>query len=405
MINCVPSSSPAMPALPGISPPVSVPPAAAPTNPADGLVAAQASPGTFLQTSFASALQSRLKLIAMNGPTANSPAVIAALGQQENLPELPIQFGQSAELQAVLTLKESALPEAKNTAIAEEEPSKIMAEIGASTNVALAPPAAADPTSLAPLALNVINPLAQSNLRLPPTAPTATATGKPPLVPEVATGPANNDPGATAAQPVATAILAAIPEKTVQATANQDSQTKTGDTTFTDALHSALPQQTISNPVQAQAAVVREVASPVASSHWASDIGNQLVWMTDRRESRAELVLNPPQLGRIEVSITLNGDQASASFVSPNPEVRDALQGSLPRLREVLADAGVFLGQANVGAESFKQGGNGAEKGGKSPDDSFSLATRSLLGFDEGSLSIATGQITSRGRGLIDLFA
>jgi flagellar hook-length control protein FliK len=126
--------------------------------------------------------------------------------------------------------------------------------------------------------------------------------------------------------------------------------------------------------------------------------------MTHQRESRADLVLNPPNLGRIEVSITLNGDQASASFVSASAEVRDALQGSLPRLREVLADAGVFLSQANIGPESFQQG-NGTEKGRKSADDHFAPAAASLLGSDEGSLASAAGQPASRGQGLIDLFA
>lgn len=149
---------------------------------------------------------------------------------------------------------------------------------------------------------------------------------------------------------------------------------------------------------------VRQVATPVGAPQWSADVGNQLSWMVSQRESRADLVLNPPHLGRIEVSITLNGDQVSTSLVSGNPEIREALQGSLPRLREILADAGISLGQAHIGAESFGQGGGGAEKSPKSPDDSFSTPRQTLLGSLNGPTSTG-GAPVARGQGLIDLFA
>ncbi|TXG79620.1 MAG: flagellar hook-length control protein FliK, partial [Thermomicrobiales bacterium] len=73
--------------------------------------------------------------------------------------------------------------------------------------------------------------------------------------------------------------------------------------------------------------------------------------------SSAELVLTPPSLGRVEVQLTVAGDQTSAVFVAATPAARDALEQALPKLRDFLADAGINLSQATVGGESSRDGG------------------------------------------------
>jgi len=105
------------------------------------------------------------------------------------------------------------------------------------------------------------------------------------------------------------------------------------------------------------------IVTPVGSQHWEAAIGNSLVVMAGSGQERAELVLTPPQLGRVEVSIAMKGDEASAVFVSASPAVREALENALPRLREVLADAGITLGQAQVGSESPRQAARDGQNG------------------------------------------
>jgi flagellar hook-length control protein FliK len=85
---------------------------------------------------------------------------------------------------------------------------------------------------------------------------------------------------------------------------------------------------------------------------WRDEVGQKLTWMVSHNRQQADLVLNPPQLGRIEITLSLDGNQASASFTSPHAAVREALENSMTRLREILADAGVALGQTHVGSES-----------------------------------------------------
>lgn len=149
------------------------------------------------------------------------------------------------------------------------------------------------------------------------------------------------------------------------------------------------------------APVTTHVTTPVGAHGWDAEVGDRLVWMAGRNESRAELVLTPPQLGRIEVSLSMSGDHANAVFVSASPAVRDALQDAIPRLREILADAGVTLGQAQVGADSPGYSANQQERG-----DNSSRGGRT--DFPIGSAPAAVGNAGAAiqsGRGLVDVFA
>jgi flagellar hook-length control protein FliK len=104
------------------------------------------------------------------------------------------------------------------------------------------------------------------------------------------------------------------------------------------------------------------VHTPASRQAWAEDVGNQVRWMIGRAESKAELVLTPPNLGKLEVSISLNGDQTTAQFVASSQAARDALEQALPRLREILQQSGISLGQADV-STSGDHGSGGEDSG------------------------------------------
>ena len=109
------------------------------------------------------------------------------------------------------------------------------------------------------------------------------------------------------------------------------------------------------------------VATPAGREAWAEDVGNQVRWMLGRAESKAELVLTPPNMGKLEVSITLNGDQTTAQFVASSQAARDALEQALPRLREILQQAGISLGQTNVSTSGEQGAGSeGSRHGARS---------------------------------------
>ena len=99
-------------------------------------------------------------------------------------------------------------------------------------------------------------------------------------------------------------------------------------------------------------------------SDWGQGLGDRLLWMIGQRQQvvllhqRQQVVqlhLNPPDLGSLKITLTLEQDQASVQFASAHASVREAIESAMPRLREMLADSGITLGEAKVGAETFRE--------------------------------------------------
>ena len=88
---------------------------------------------------------------------------------------------------------------------------------------------------------------------------------------------------------------------------------------------------------------------------WTNDFGSRVAWMSKEGIHSARLQLNPHNMGSIEVKISIQNDQANISFLSQNSAVRDVIEASLPRLREMMTESGVKLEQANVSSNSDAQ--------------------------------------------------
>lgn len=152
---------------------------------------------------------------------------------------------------------------------------------------------------------------------------------------------------------------------------------------------------------------VRQVVStPVATQGWTEEVAQKVSWTAHNGNGRAELVLTPAHMGRIEVSIHIHGDQASATFIAANAHAREALQDAMPQLREVLSNAGIQLGQANVSANSSGQNWSGTSD--QSGFQGGSYASQKGNPVDVGLEGIGTHSATAwsrSGNGLVDIFA
>ncbi|MDO8369587.1 MAG: flagellar hook-length control protein FliK [Candidatus Nitrotoga sp.] len=97
------------------------------------------------------------------------------------------------------------------------------------------------------------------------------------------------------------------------------------------------------------------VDTPLAHNAWTDEFSQKITWVATQHGQSAELHLNPPQLGPLDVLIKVDGDQATALFTSPHAVVRDAIEQALPKLREMLADNGIMLGNASVSDQSSRE--------------------------------------------------
>jgi flagellar hook-length control protein FliK len=104
-----------------------------------------------------------------------------------------------------------------------------------------------------------------------------------------------------------------------------------------------------------QAAATLQLPEAVGSERFGEQLSERVSWMVDRDLRTAQLKLNPPQLGPVEVRVQVNGDQASVSFTAHNFAARDALEQAMPRLREMLGAQGYVQVNVNVSQHSFSE--------------------------------------------------
>ena len=145
-----------------------------------------------------------------------------------------------------------------------------------------------------------------------------------------------------------------------------------------------------------------QVPVPFGRPEWTNAMNERVTWLVGQRMQSADIQLNPPQLGPVEVRITIQNDQANLFFTSQSSAVREAIQAALPRLNEMLAQGGLSLGQTSVGAESFagqqqaSRDGNGRHPG--------AGPARGLLANDTAGASVQPLVTMLQGRAGIDMF-
>lgn len=150
------------------------------------------------------------------------------------------------------------------------------------------------------------------------------------------------------------------------------------------------------------AADSHEIPTHLRDPSWVSDFGHKLLWFAGNDKQVAQLTLNPPYLGSIEVTLDMSKGSANAHFASANAEVRGTIETAVPRLREMFASAGIELGQVSVGSESFRQQSNGQPQPSYPPRQ---LADKAILGIDSAGGFLAETAAARRGSAMIDIFA
>ena len=231
------------------------------------------------------------------------------------------------------------------------------------------------------------------------------------LVPDQAGAAANPAAGATAsaaAKPVAdTPAATAQPAETVAGLLKAadgvradmtQAATAAADTAAT-ATPFVLPQVAGSSPATPAHAAppLSNPNAPVPQLHgeaFADDIGTHVHWLAEQKIGHAHIRISPQELGPVEIRLQLDGDRISADFSSAQPEVRQALESSLPRLREMLGQSGFQLAHAGVGQQS-RQDGNG----GRGP------STGGVTGGDDTGEAAAPVPTRLATRGLLDAYA
>jgi flagellar hook-length control protein FliK len=101
---------------------------------------------------------------------------------------------------------------------------------------------------------------------------------------------------------------------------------------------------------QPNAQLPAHLGAPVDAhaERWHEALASRIHWLVDHEVGVAQIKLNPPELGALDVKISMHDDKTYVQMTAHTSAARDELSQSLPRLRELMSASGLDLGGATV---------------------------------------------------------
>ena len=131
-------------------------------------------------------------------------------------------------------------------------------------------------------------------------------------------------------------------------------------------------------------------------------LGEKIRWMVNARNTMAEIRLDPPELGSMQVRVNVQGEAASVSFVVQSQQAKDALAESMPKLRDMLSEQGIELGDAQVRKDNSSNSESGQQLAGQN-GNSGSHRSENDAELDNGH--VIEQAVTREAKGGIDFYA
>ncbi|HZE92374.1 MAG TPA: flagellar hook-length control protein FliK, partial [Rhizobacter sp.] len=103
---------------------------------------------------------------------------------------------------------------------------------------------------------------------------------------------------------------------------------------------------------EAAPGVIVPMPTPASSPEFPQALGVQISVFAREGIQKAELHLNPAEMGPISVHIALDGTQAQVNFGADSAATRHIIEGGLPELAAALRDAGFTLSGGGVHQQS-----------------------------------------------------
>ncbi len=163
-------------------------------------------------------------------------------------------------------------------------------------------------------------------------------------------------------QTVSPAAPAAAPSAALGSGGNEHDRGADGESSTGGGDGAAALQQVSSNVSTASTASTDAAPAPtmrvhadVDSAEFPQSLADRVSFMVDNSWSSAKLQVNPPQLGLVELQIAVQGDHAQVMMSTHSALTRDALESSVPKLREMLSSQGFTQVNVDVSQRSFQE--------------------------------------------------
>lgn len=100
---------------------------------------------------------------------------------------------------------------------------------------------------------------------------------------------------------------------------------------------------------------VYHINTSINNSLWGSHLQNQIRWFIGNNINRAEIYLNPPELGSLFIRIDQKNDAATLKISAQNNFLKDQLESSISKLKDLFEKQGLELVDVHISNESNQQ--------------------------------------------------
>lgn len=100
----------------------------------------------------------------------------------------------------------------------------------------------------------------------------------------------------------------------------------------------------------------QQINVPVQDPAWDTMLSEHVKILANSKFQNAEIRLTPAEMGPLRVQLTIEDGVANVSFQAQHAVTREAIELAMPKLREMLAENGLTLNQANVSGDGVRHG-------------------------------------------------
>ena len=112
----------------------------------------------------------------------------------------------------------------------------------------------------------------------------------------------------------------------------------------------------------------------------------------------AEIRLDPPEMGSMQVRVNVSGEAASVNFVVQSAAARDAIADAMPKLRDMLSEQGIELGEAFV-QQQDRQAHDGQDE-----NQGFAGTGNEAFDYEEEDVNVIEQPVTRQLQGGVDAY-
>jgi flagellar hook-length control protein FliK len=122
--------------------------------------------------------------------------------------------------------------------------------------------------------------------------------------------------------------------------------------TANEQLVEQLANRVVKENVQVQKTQLAMETISIYRKDFANEVKEKVMVMINQKLQQVDIQLDPPELGNMHVRVNLQNEQASVSFMVQNLQAKEALEQHIGKLKDMLADSGVDVGNANIEQQS-----------------------------------------------------